>query len=156
MQFHFAELNIARLRHPLDHEANAEFVAVLEAVNAIAEVSDGFVWRLQDDDGRSASYVAVYDDPLLIVNLSVWESPDALRHFVYRSGHSSYLRRRKEWFADPEPSAGTNMVCWWIPGGDEPDVHDAARRLEGLRANGPSHDGFEFADAATWAPDTVG
>jgi Domain of unknown function (DUF3291) len=156
MEFHFAELNIARLLQPLDHAANTEFVAVLDAVNAIAEVSDGFVWRLQDDDGRSASYVTVYDDPLLIVNLSVWESPDALRHFVYRSGHSSYLRRRKEWFADPDPDAGANMVCWWIPAGDMPDVRDAARRLDHFRANGPSHEGFAFADAASWPPGTVG
>jgi hypothetical protein len=152
MTFHFAELNIARLLQPLDHADNAEFVAVLDAVNAIAEVSDGFVWRLQDDNGRSASYVTVYDDPLLIVNMSVWESPEALRHFVYRSGHSSYLRRRKEWFGD---ATGEQMVCWWIPGGEVPDVHDAASRLERLQTQGPSDNGFAFADAASWLPGTV-
>jgi hypothetical protein len=152
MRFHFAELNIARLLHPLDHTENAEFVAVLDAVNAIAEVSGGFVWRLKDDDGRSASYVTVYDDPQLIVNLSVWDSPEALRHFVYRSGHSSYLRRRKEWFGD---AIGEQMVCWWIPAGEVPDVHDAARRLQRLQAHGPSADGFAFADAAAWPPGTV-
>jgi heme-degrading monooxygenase HmoA len=152
MKFHFAELNIARLLQPLDHADNAEFVAVLDAVNAIAEVSDGFVWRLKDDDGRSASYVTVYDDPQLIVNLSVWESPDALKHFVYRSGHSAYLRRRKEWFGEPAP---IQMVCWWIPAGETPDVHDAARRLEHLRTHGPSAEGFAFADAADWPAGTV-
>lgn len=139
--WHFAELNIARLHQPLDHIDNAEFVAVLDAVNNIAEVSDGFVWRLKDDDGRSASYVGVYDDPLVIVNLSLWATPDALRHFVYRSGHSSYLRRKREWFAE---SSTLDMVCWWVPAGALPDVHDAVARLEHLRAHGPSLDGFPF------------
>lgn len=138
-RWHFAELNIARLLAPLDHPDNAEFVAVLDSVNGIAEVSDGFVWRLKDDDGRSASYVEVYDDPLLIVNLSLWETPEALRHFVYRSGHSSYLRRKREWF---DESSSTDMVCWWVRAGTLPDVHDAVRRLDHLRASGPSEQGF--------------
>lgn len=141
--WHFAELNIARLLQPLDHADNVEFVAMLDGVNRIAEASAGFVWRLKDDDGRSASYVEVYDDPLLIVNLSLWESPDALRHFVYRSGHSSYLRRKREWFAE---STTTDMVCWWVPTGELPDVHDAVARLDRLRSDGPSLEGFPFTD----------
>ena len=142
MDTHFAELNIARLHQPLDHADNAEFVAVLDAVNRIAEVSEGFVWRLQGDDGRSSSYVTAYDDPLLIVNLSVWQSPDALRHFVYRSGHSAYLRRRREWFVE---SSTLDMVCWWVPAGTVPDVGDAVARLDHLRAHGPSDNGFLFS-----------
>ncbi len=143
MDFHFAELNIATLLAPLDHADNTEFVADLEAVNQIAEVSDGFVWRLKDDDGRSASYVPVYDDPRMIVNLTVWETPDSLRHFTYRSGHGAYFRRRSEWF---EPSNEINMVCWWIPAGTIPTVEDAVRRLDHLRAYGPSQEGFLFTN----------
>lgn len=142
---HFAELNVARLHLPLDHVANTEFVSVLEAVNRIAEVSEGFVWRLQDEEGRSASYVTAYDDPLVIINLSVWESPDALRHFVYRSGHSAYLRRRREWFTE---STTIDMVCWWQRVGNMPDVFDAVRRLDVLRSNGSSSEGFALADIA--------
>jgi Domain of unknown function (DUF3291) len=143
MSFHLAELNIATLLAPLDHHDNAEFVSVLEAVNAIGEASDGFVWRLKDDGGRSASYVLAYDDPRVIVNLTVWETPESLRHFVYRSGHSAYFRRRTEWF---EPSNEINMVCWWIPVGTIPTVEDAIDRLNHLRAYGSSEKGFLFTD----------
>jgi hypothetical protein len=141
MEFHFAELNIATLLAPLEHPDNLEFVSVLEAVNRIAEVSDGFVWRLKDDEGRSASYVPVYEDPRVIVNLTVWESPEALRHFTYRSGHGAYFRRRTEWF---EP--GAEMVCWWIRAGSIPTVEDAVERLNHLRTYGPSANGFLFTD----------
>ena len=141
--FHFAELNIARLHRPLDEPDNAEFVAALDAVNLIAERTPGFVWRLQDDDGASSSYVTAYDDPLLIINLTVWEDIQSLRHFTYRSGHGAYLRRRREWFEAPtEP----HMVCWWIPAGEVPTAADATRRLELLRVSGPSADGFLFTD----------
>ena len=149
MTMHLAELNVARLSAPLDHVDNVEFVAVLEAVNRIAEVSDGFVWRLQDDDGRSASYVTAYDDPQMIVNLSVWTTPEALRHFVYRSGHGAYLRRRREWFTE---STTTDMVCWWLPVGHVPDLSDAIRRLEHLCAHGSSSEGFAFTESTSYPP----
>ncbi len=115
---------------------------MLEAVNSIAEVSPGFVWRLKDEDGRSSSFVPVFEDPLLIVNLSVWKSIDELKHFVYRSGHGAYFRRRTEWFG-PNTS---EMVCWWVEAGTIPDVFDARRRLEHMRTNGPSNQGFLFTD----------
>lgn len=149
--FHLAELNIARLHRPLDEPANAEFVAALDAVNMIAERSPGFVWRLQGEDGASSSYVTAYDDPLLIINLTVWEDLESLRHFTYRSGHGAYLRRRREWFEAP---AAAHMVCWWIPAGEVPGVADATRRLELLRTDGPSADGFLFT-APLPAPSVV-
>ena len=141
--FHLAELNIARLHQPLDAPDNAEFVAALDAVNMIAERTPGFVWRLQDEDGASSSYVTAYDDPLLIINLTVWQDIESLRHFTYRSGHGAYLRRRREWFEAP---TAPHMVCWWVPAGEAPTVADATRRLELLRATGPSADGFLFND----------
>jgi hypothetical protein len=143
VSFQFAELNIARLRQPLDHADSAEFVAVLDAVNRIAEVTAGFVWRLQDEEGRSSSYVSVFDDPLLIVNLSVWETPDHLKHYVYRSGHGAYFRRRAEWF---DPHAAVDMVCWWIPQGTVPSLEDAVGRLDHLRTHGSSDYAFGFTD----------
>jgi hypothetical protein len=142
MAFHLAELNIARLTHPMDHPENGEFVAVLEAVNQLAEVYDGFVWRLKDDDGRSASYVEAFDDPQLIINLTVWTDAEALRHFVYRSGHGAYFRRRSEWF-DPDTS---EMVCWWIPAGTTPTVEEGIEKLRHLRSNGSTDAAFPFSD----------
>lgn len=143
MQWHLAEFNIARLRHPLDAEENAEFVAVLDAVNGIAEVSDGFVWRMTDEVSRSSSYVQVFDDPLLIVNYSIWADLDALRHFTYRSGHGAYLRRRREWFEE----GSTKIVAWWVEAGVIPPVEEAVRRLALLDENGPTADAFTFASS---------
>jgi Domain of unknown function (DUF3291) len=140
---HFAQLNVGRVLQPLDHPDMVEFTTMLDVVNRIAELSPGFVWRLQTEDGGSSSYVEVFDDPLMLVNMSVWERPEDLRHYIYKSGHGAYLRRRSEWF---ERLAGIHTVCWWIPAGTLPDVHDAVRRLELLRANGPSDDGFGLAD----------
>jgi heme-degrading monooxygenase HmoA len=145
VEHHLAEYNIARLRVPLEAAENAEFVSVLEAVNAIAEVSPGFVWRLTDEGERSASYVQVYDDPLLIVNFSVWTDLESLRHFTYRSGHAAYFRRRKEWFED----AGSRLVCWWIPAGTTPTVDEARRRLDHLAEHGPTPEAFTFAMSFT-------
>jgi Domain of unknown function (DUF3291) len=143
MSFHFAELNVARLKAPLDHASNAEFAAMLQPVNAIGDASDGFVWRLKDGEGLSAVYVVAYDDPQMVINLTVWVSPESLKHYIYRSGHGAYFRRRTEWF---EPSTSINMVCWWIPAGETPTVDDAMRRLDHLRTYGPSEEGFLFTD----------
>lgn len=143
MPWQLAQLNVARLTHPLGAPHNAEFVAVLDAVNTIAEVSPGFVWRLTDSSGRPSSYITATDDPHMIVNLTVWDDVASLRHFTYRSGHGAYFRRRREWF---EPSSCVNMVCWWIPAGDVPPLTDAMARLERLRTSGPSDAGFMLAE----------
>jgi Domain of unknown function (DUF3291) len=144
LAWHFAQYNIARLHQPLDHPDTSEFVAALDEVNAIAEASPGFVWRLKDDDtGLSSSYVRAYDDPLTIINLTVWESPEQLQEFVYRSRHSSFLRRRREWF---EKADQPYLVCWWIPAGQVPSVEEAVARLDLLRAEGVSDKAFTLRD----------
>ncbi len=141
MTFQLAELNVARLRQPLDHDETAEFVAALDPINAIAESSPGFIWRLKDADGQPSSYVTIpeIEDPLVIVNYSIWSDLEALKHYMYKSGHSSYLRRRREWF---EPTDEATTVCWWTPVGTIPTVNEAYERLEGLRALGPSERGW--------------
>jgi hypothetical protein len=138
---HVAQLNIARLHHPLDSEQTAEFNAAIGPINALAEATPGFVWRLVDDDGQSSSHVPLpgEDDALTIVNMSVWENLDSLEHFMYRSGHAAYLRRRREWF---ERSDQATSVCWWIPAGEIPDLADAHRRLLHLREHGPTATGW--------------
>jgi hypothetical protein len=142
--WHFAQFNIARLHQPLDHPDTAEFVANLDRVNAVAEASPGFVWRLTDDEsGLSSSYVRAYDDPLVIINLSVWESPEQLSDFVYRGAHTPVLRRRREWF---EKMDEAYLVCWWIPAGTLPTVAEAVARLERLSTEGVSDDAFTLRD----------
>jgi hypothetical protein len=141
VRYHLAQYNIGRLHEPLDHAATEEFVRALDPINQLAESSPGFVWRLKDEDGGSSSYVAVegIDDPLLVVNYSIWTDLESLRHFMYKSGHASYLRRRTEWF---EPADELTAICWWIPVGSIPDVDEAQRRLLKVRSNGPSDRGW--------------
>lgn len=144
---HLAQLNVAHLRAPIDDPLVAEFVANLEPVNALAEASPGFVWRLQDDAGDATS-IKAFDDDLIIVNLTVWTSIEALADFVYRTGHAELLRRRREWFdAATEP-----QVClWWLPEGTLPTIEDAVARLEHLRTQGPTATAFTFR--ARFEPD---
>lgn len=134
---HLAQINVGRLWHPLDAPETAEFVEALDRINAMAEASAGFVWRLTDDDGGSSSYVEVpgLDDPLDIVNYSIWEGVEPLKAFMYQTDHVGFLRRRTEWF---QPLDVAVTACWWIPAGTTPGVDEAYRRLEHLRAEGPS------------------
>jgi hypothetical protein len=135
-----AQLNIATLVAPVDDPLVADFVDNLERINAAGEASPGFVWRLQDDGGDATSFRA-YPDPLTIVNLTVWESIEALRSFVYRTEHVEFLRRRREWFA----AGSTGVALWWIRAGALPTLDDAVRRLAHLQRVGPSPYAFSFA-----------
>jgi hypothetical protein len=136
---HLAQVNLATLRAPLDSPELAGFVALLEPVNALAEASPGFVWRLQTEDG-DATAIRAFDDERIIVNLTVWTSLEALRDFVYASRHLDVLRRRREWFHRMDG----HQAMWWLPAGTIPTVAEARRRLELLRRRGPSPDAFTF------------
>jgi hypothetical protein len=139
--FHLAQFNIARARAPLDSDAMAEFVGQLDAVNRLAETSSGFVWRLTAEGGASSSYVRAYEDPALLVNMSVWESIGALRDFAYRGDHLAVLRRRQQWFEQiPQPW----HVMWWIPAGHTPTAAEGRARLEFLAEHGNSPLAFGF------------
>src|SRR4051794_33829448 len=137
---HLAQINLARLRAPLDSPQLTAFVAALKPVNALADSAPGFVWRLQTDEG-DATAIRAFDDDMLIVNMSVWESMDALQGFVYRNAaHRDIMRRRNEFFDRPE----TYLVLWWIAAGTLPTVDEAKERVELLRAGGPSPAAFTF------------
>ena len=97
MDFHLAQINIARARGAVDGPVLADFMALLDPVNALADASPGFVWRMQDDAGNATS-LRPYDDDRIMVNMSAWESVDALWDFVYASAHLNVMRRRREWF----------------------------------------------------------
>jgi hypothetical protein len=141
--WHLAELNVARLRQPLDHPDTAEFVAALDHVNALAEASTGFVWRLTDSSGLSSSYVRASADPLEIINLAVWETIEQLHEFVFKTGHAEYLRRRREWFQRLDDAY---LVCWWVPAGHVPTVDEAMGRLARLRRDGVGDEAFTMRD----------
>lgn len=139
---HLAQLNVALLREPLDAPALADFVANLAPLNAIADRSPGFVWRLQGDGGDATS-IRAFDDPMIIVNLTVWESVEALRAFAFGPDHHAIMRRRREWF---HRMAEAFVALWWVPAGTLPTVHEARARLEHLRRNGPTPHAFTFRD----------
>ena len=138
--YHLAQLNVGRAVAPMDDPAMADFMARLDEVNRIAEQSPGFVWRLQSAAGN-ATDIKVSDDPLFIVNLTVWETPDDLYAFTYRSEHRTVFARRFEWF---ERANGPNVVLWWQPAGTIPSIDDALRRLRLLAELGPTADAFTF------------
>ena len=133
MNRHLVQLNIATLQHPLDDARIAEFVNALPIVNEAGEQSPGYVWRLQSDGG-DATDIRVFDDPLMIVNLTAWESLDALKAFAYRGIHREFFRRRAEWFVP----GSTRTALWWTPAGSLPTTDDAKRRLEFIDVFGAS------------------
>lgn len=139
-EFALAQVNIALPREPLDSLALAEFVANLEPVNALADSAPGFVWRLEDESGDATS-IKAFDDERLIINMSVWESIEALWSFVYDGGHLEVMRRRREWMIK---LAESHQALWWLPAGEIPTIEDARDRLEHLRAHGPSAYAFTF------------
>lgn len=139
-RYHLAQLNIGRAVGPVDGPDLVEFMALLDPINELADRSPGFVWRLQDDAGNATSF-RPYEDDRMIVNMSVWESADALWNFVYDSAHLDVMRRRREWF---ERLPSLYMVLWWVPAGEIPTVDEAKRRLALLEATGPTQDAFTF------------
>lgn len=135
-----AQLNIGRLIAPTDSPLVAEFIEALDRINELADRSPGFVWRFQTDEGNAISERPFPDDTIL-VNFSTWESIDALSNYVYRSDHTKYLRRRREWF---ERLDEIFVVLWWVPAGHEPSAAEAIERLELLKVLGPTPQAFTF------------
>ena len=135
-----AQVNVSRLLEPLDAPRLADFVAALDPVNALADAAPGFVWRLQTEDG-DATAIRVFDDPMIIINLTVWESVDALAAFTFNSDHTAVMRRRREWFHRLREAS---TALWWVPDGHRPTPHEAQARLEHLRRHGPGAHAFTF------------
>ncbi len=134
------QANVARMRAPLDDPLMAGFVEKLEPLNALADASPGFVWRLQTEEG-DATEIDVFGDELILFNMSVWESIEALEAYVYRSSHVETMRKRSDWFERPDKSP---FVLWWIEEGQIPTIEEGKARLEKLWADGPSADAFTF------------
>ena len=133
MNRHLVQLNVATLQHPIDDPRSADFANALPMVNEAGERSPGYVWRLQSDSGN-ATDIQVFDDPLMIVNLTVWESLESLKAFAYRGIHRDFFRRRAEWFVP----GSTRTALWWTPAGSLPTTSDAKRRLDFIDVFGAS------------------
>jgi heme-degrading monooxygenase HmoA len=138
---HLAQVNIGRMRAPLDDPSMHGFVSRLAELNALADGSDGFVWRLQDGAGDGNTYLRPFDDDRIILNMSVWRSVEQLRAYTYNSAHAEVLRRRRDWFEKFDRVA---LALWWIPAGHVPSVDEARQRLMGLEEHGPTAFAFTF------------
>jgi len=138
--FHLAQFNVAHLIAPIGAPASAGFREALDAINALAEASPGFVWRATGT-GFDSEIPATDVDPMLLANLSVWESAEALAAFAYRSAHGGFVKRGDAWF---ERSDLPQVVMWWIPAATLPSRDEAFARLGRLRAEGPSEHAFDF------------
>lgn len=139
-KFQLAQINIGRLIAPLDDPLIADFVAQIDEINALAERSPGFVWRLQTDEGN-ATDLRPFDDDRIIVNMSVWESIEHLKEYAYHSAHTDVLKRRREWF---EKFAGAFLALWWVEAGHLPTIEEARQRLDHLYKHGESEVAFSF------------
>ena len=147
--YELAQLNVARMKEPLESPSMADFVNNLDRINALAESSPGFAWRLKTEEGDATALRPMGEDTL--VNISVWKDVASLNKYVYQSAHVEIMRRRKEWF---ERMKEAWVVLWWVPKGHRPTVQEAIAKLELLRAIGPTEQAFTFKKAFA-APDAA-
>jgi len=139
-QYNIAQVNIGRIRAELDDPVMAGFVNRLDEINALADSSPGFVWRLIESQGN-ATYLRPFDDPWMLLNMSVWDSVENLRQFVFGTSHKELLRRRHAWF---EKLTDVYAALWWVPTGHSPGVDEARQRLAHLQKHGPTQFAFTF------------
>jgi hypothetical protein len=142
MAYHLAQINIGRLIAPIDDPKIAEFVAQLDPINALADRAPGFVWRLQSASGNATDILYNPDDPTMMVNMSVWESLQALREYAYRSDHARVFRDRAKWFEKLEKP---HYCLWWVPAGHIPTVREGRERLEHYQEHGATPFSFWFS-----------
>lgn len=141
--WHLAQVNVGRIRAPMSDPIMAEFAGSLAEINALAEASPGFVWRLKEDSGN-ATAIQAFPDPRTLVNLSVWTDVAPLRDYAYRSAHGKFFARREAWFEKP---TSVHLALWWIPAGHVPTVEEAKDRLATIDRLGPTGEAFTFRQA---------
>ena len=142
MTYHIASYNIAKASYPMDDIRMKGFNDAIDQVNAEAERSPGFIWRLQDESGN-ATNIQIYNDPKMLVNLSVWKSIDDLKDYLYNGDHLAIFVRKKEWF---EPMKTAHMVLWWVKAGSIPTAEEGKAKLEYLIEHGASEEAFGFRE----------
>ena len=138
--YELAQLNIGIIKGAMDSPVMADFAANLDRINALADQSPGFVWRLQTEEG-DATAIRPFENANMLVNMSVWRDIESLQKYVYSSAHVDVMRRRRDWF---ERMPEAFLVLWWVPRRHRPSVAEAIAKLEALRANGPTQEAFTF------------
>jgi hypothetical protein len=138
--YELAQLNIGVIKAPMDSPVMEGFASQLDDINALAEATPGFVWRLQTNEG-DATAIRPFDDPNMLVNMSVWRDVESLNNYVYSSAHVELMRSRREWF---ERMTEAYLVLWWVPQGHRPSITEALERLNLLRSQGPTESAFTF------------
>lgn len=138
--FHLAEINVGRLLQPVDHPQIADFKNNLDRINALAEATPGFVWRLVGEGNNATDIQPKPDDPLFAINMSVWTDIESLAGFVYRSAHREIMRRRKEWFE----TMAVYQTLWWVPAGHTPSIEEGLAKLATFERLGPTAEAFSF------------
>jgi Domain of unknown function (DUF3291) len=141
--YELAQLNLGVIKAPMDSPLMSGFASNLDRINALAEATDGFVWRLQTEEGDATS-IRPFENEKMLVNMSVWRDLDSLSRYVYNSAHVELMRKRRDWFERMEQAF---LVLWWVPKGAIPSVAEAIERLELLRKNGPTVEAFTFRHA---------
>lgn len=139
--YHLAQINIAEAKAEMESELMSGFVARLDEINALADLAPGFVWRMQaEEDNAIASNV--FGNPLMLINISVWENIDALKTYVYRSAHVELIQDRDAWF---DKLRAAHQALWWIPRGHLPSPQEGKARLDHIQLHGPTPQAFTFA-----------
>ena len=138
--YYLAQVNIGKILAPMDSSLMSEFKNNLDRINALAEGSEGFVWRLKDDNNNATS-IKVFEDDFMLINMSVWKNMETLYKYVYESAHVEYLKKRREWF---EKLTEMHMALWWIPAGHVPSASEAIERLTHIRDKGDTPYAFSF------------
>ena len=143
-----AELNVGYAKYPLDDPRMAPFMDNLDRINALAERSPGFVWRMKSDSGN-ATDIAVPGDANMISNMSVWDDVEALGHYVFNTAHARFYDKRAEWF---QAMISHHFVMWWIEDGHIPTLDEAMERLSMLQLTGSSDAafGWDYVDQSKW------
>ena len=142
LHYQLAQLNIAKMKYAIESSEMKDFVNNLENINALADSSPGFIWRLQTEDG-DATGIDFFDSDVL-VNMSIWCDVESLRDYVYKSAHAKIMSRRKEWFQRVEEAY---TVLWWMPEGEIPSLDEAKSKLELLKTQGPTVQAFSIKQA---------
>jgi Domain of unknown function (DUF3291) len=138
--FHLAQVNIAKLKESIDSPLLTDFVVKLDEINALAEQSKGFVWRLKGEN-ENATALRVFEDEMMIINMSVWETMEDLKDFTYKTAHSGVMKDRLRWFEKPQDA---HLALWWILAGHIPTPQEAKERLASINKNDSTAFAFTF------------
>ncbi len=139
-KYHLAQVNISKAIAPLDTPPLKGFVDRLDEINDLADKHPGFVWRLIGENNNATEFTWS-EDPLIIVNMSVWETIDDFHQYVYHTSHVELLSQRSQWF---EPLGSPHMAMWWVKKGHTPSIAEAKKRLQHIEQHGPTPFAFTF------------